>query len=196
MGLTPSDDENRFVPLAWVNQHDYGYGAGSLWYSWKLPYTSGVEIYKVLGTHLIDLAEFNHKAVYQLCRSPKESAARVYTLSNYGGLLGIYFFGGALHPNWWSTLNLFFIAFLILSLIGAAENSQISNTEVTGVDEQSLPIYTVLVPVYKGRGNSILIQALSRLDYPHEKLDILILREKFSYYCSIVHIHPIYLYSW
>jgi len=90
-----------------------------------------VEIYKVLGTesditHLIDrfYHEFNHKAVYQLLtRSPKESAARVLHLSNYGGLLGICTFVGPF--DWWNTLacnynsQSFFYCFILsfLSLV-------------------------------------------------------------------------------
>jgi len=95
---------------------------------------------------------------------------------------------------WWSTpsfvitiLNLFFIASIlssILSLIGAADRThQISNTEVTGVDEQSLPIYTVLVPVYKEPEVTDLNSG-SEPTYPLMKTGHLnlIRRKRFSYY--------------
>lgn len=197
--------KNRFVPLAWVNQYTimvmvqdpFDIATEAAIYA-QLP---GVEILRVLGTEsditeLIDRfyrQEFNHKAVYQLlARSPKESAARVFTPSQVMvGYLGFALFLWSLAFDWWNTLaflitilNLFFIASilfkLILSLIGAADRThQITNTEVTGIDEQSLPTYTVLVPVYKEpEVIPILIQALSRLDYPHEKLDILLLLEE------------------
>ena len=79
--------KNRFVPLAWVNQHTimvmvqdpFDIATEAAIYA-QLP---GVEILMVLGTEsditeLIDRfyrQEFNHKAVYQLlARSPQESA--------------------------------------------------------------------------------------------------------------------------
>ena len=197
--------KNRFVPLAWVNQHTimvmvqdpFDIATEAAIYA-QLP---GVEILMVLGTEsditeLIDRfyrQEFNHKAVYQLlARSPQESAARVFTPSQVMvGYLGFALLSWSLAFDWWNTLaflitilNIFFIASilfkLILSLIGAADRThQIKNTEVTGIDEQSLPIYTVLVPVYREpEVIPILIQALSRLDYPQEKLDILLLLEE------------------
>ena len=197
--------KNRFVPLAWVNQHTimvmvqdpFDIATEAAIYA-QLP---GVEILMVLGTEsditeLIDRfyrQEFNHKAVYQLlARSPQESAARVFTPSQVMvGYLGFALLSWSLAFDWWNTLaflitilNIFFIASilfkLILSLIGAADRThQIKNTEVTGIDEQSLPTYTVLVPVYREpEVIPILIQALSRLDYPQEKLDILLLLEE------------------
>jgi len=52
-------------------------------------------------TQLIDRfyrQEFNHKAVYQLlARSPKESAARVFTLKLWWATWDLHFFCGALH---------------------------------------------------------------------------------------------------
>lgn len=197
--------KNRFFPWAWVNQHTimvivqdpFDLAIEAAIYA-QLP---GVEIYKVLGTesdvtYLIDSfyrKEFSHKAIYQLlARSPKESAARVFTPSQILiGYLGFVLLLWSFMSDWWNTLgflltilNLFFIASvffkLILSLIGAADRThQTTNAEINSVDEQSLPIYTVLVPVYnEPKLIPILIQALSKLDYPHEKLDILILFEE------------------
>ena len=197
--------KNRFLPLSWVNQDTimvmvqdpFDIATEAAIYA-QLP---GVEINKVLGTesditHLIDRfyqKEFSHKAVYQLLeRSPKESAARVFTPSQIlVGYLGFALLLWGLASDSWNTLaflitllNIFFIISilfkLILSLIGAADRThQITNAEVTAVDDRSLPTYTVLVPVYN-EANVIptLMQALSRLDYPHEKLDILLLLEE------------------
>ena len=197
--------KNRFFPLAWVNQYTmkvmvqdpFDIVTEAAIYA-QFP---GVEIFKVLGTEsditeLIDYfyrKEFSHKAVYQLLdRSPQESAARVFTPSQIlVGYLGFAFFLCNLVYDWRQTLaflvailNLFFVSSILfklfLSLIGAADQThQITTAEVTAVDEQSLPTYTVLVPVYnESKVIPLLIQALSRLDYPHEKLDILILLEE------------------
>jgi len=86
-----------------ASAHDYGYGAGSLdsYGSCHICSTSGVEIYKVLGTesditHLIDRFyrnEFNHKAVYQLLTAHlKNPPLEFYTLSNMVGYLGFALF--------------------------------------------------------------------------------------------------------
>lgn len=197
--------KNRFLPLAWVNKHTimvvvqdpFDLATEAAIYA-QLP---GVEISKVLGTEtditqLIDSfyrKEFNRKAIYQLlARSPQESAARVFTPSQIVmGYLGFVLLIWCLASNWWNSLafliailNLFFIIFvffrLVLSLVGAADRThKITNAEVTALDEQSLPIYTVLVPVYnEPEVIPILIDALRRLDYPHEKLDVLLLLEE------------------
>ena len=197
--------KNRFLPLSWVNQDTimvmvqdpFDIATEAAIYD-QLP---GVEIYKVLGTesditHLIDRfyqKEFSHKAVYQLLeRSPQESAARVFTPSQIlVGYLGFALFLWGLAFDSWNTLaffitllNIFFIISiffkLILSLVGAADRThQITKAEVSAVEDRSLPTYTVLVPVYnEAKVIPTLMQALSRLDYPHEKLDILLLLEE------------------
>ncbi len=161
----------------------------------------GSTIHKVLGTEaditkLLDnfhQKEFIHRAVHQLfARSPEESAARVFTLPQLVvGYLGFALLLWSLVFNWWFTLsflvvtvNLFFVTSilfkLILSITGAASQKQpITSAEVAAVDDHSLPIYTILVPVYNEPDViPILIQALKQLDYPHEKLDVLLLLEE------------------
>jgi glycosyltransferase XagB len=51
--------------------------------------------------------------------------------------------------------------------------------ELAAMDERALPIYTVLLPVYKEKAGTIaaLFAALSRMDYPRHKLDALLLIE-------------------
>jgi hypothetical protein len=196
---------NRFLPLAWVNlctimvvvQDPFDLVAEAAIYA-QFP---GVEIAKVLGTenditqliHSSYQAEFSQQAVFHLlARSPKDSAAIVFTPSQI--FIGYFIFAlflWSLAFDWWHTLailitilNIFFAASvifkLILSLIGAADlTHQITNAEVSSIDEQSLPIYSVLVPVYnEPEVTPILIEALSKLDYPHEKLDVLLLLEE------------------
>lgn len=197
--------KHRFLPLTWVNQRTimvmvqdpFAIAPEAAVYA-QMP---GVEISKVLGTEsditqLLDSyyrKQFNHQAIYQLlARSPQESAARVFTPAQIlAGYLGFAVILLSLFANLWGTLtlviaalNLFFatsIFFrLILSLIGAADRTyRFTNAEVMTVDEQSLPVYTVLVPVYnEPKIIPTLIEALSHLDYPHEKLDVLLLLEE------------------
>jgi cellulose synthase/poly-beta-1,6-N-acetylglucosamine synthase-like glycosyltransferase len=50
--------------------------------------------------------------------------------------------------------------------------------EIAGLRDQDLPVYTVLVPMYKEPGVlPILAAALRRMDYPRSKLDIKLVLE-------------------
>jgi glycosyltransferase XagB len=62
---------------------------------------------------------------------------------------------------------------------GGKASINISDKEVAGIEGKSLPIYTILVPVYK-EGNVLkyLLDNLARLDYPKSKLDIKLLMEE------------------
>jgi len=196
---------DRFIPLAWVKPHSlmvlvqdpFDLVVEAAIYA-QFP---GVELVKVLGTEnditrMLDTCyrqEFSRRAVYQLmARSPKDSAARVFTPAQIavGYILFAVILWGLAFESWHTlafliaTLNIFFggaVMFkLVLSLIGAADRThQITKVEVNSIDEQSLPTYTVLVPVYnEPEVTPILIDALSKLDYPHEKLDVLLLLEE------------------
>ncbi|OAB37702.1 glycosyl transferase [Paenibacillus macquariensis subsp. defensor] len=64
--------------------------------------------------------------------------------------------------------------------LGSRTNSQLRFTpeEIAALDEKSLPIYTILVPMYKEAGViPHLIRNLERLDYPKAKLDVRLLIE-------------------
>ena len=194
-----------FIPYAWVGdrtmmvilQHPLDTTVESLIYA-QFP---GVQIAKVLGserdiTHLVDQLyqrRFSWRATYHLMAySPDISAARVFTLPQMFGfyvILGIIMWG--LLSSWWLTLailmailNLFFIASigfkLVLSLVGALDQLyRISDEEVAAVDDRTLPIYSILIPVYREPDVlPILVQALDQLDYPKEKLDVLLLLEE------------------
>lgn len=196
---------DRFIPLAWVKPHSlmvlvqdpFDLVVEAAIYA-QFP---GVELVKVLGTEnditrMLDTCyrqEFSRRAVYQLmARSPKDSAARVFTPAQIavGYILFAVVLWGLAFESWHTlailiaALNIFFggaVMFkLVLSLIGAADRThQITKVEVNSIDEQSLPTYTVLVPVYnEPEVTPILIDALSKLDYPHEKLDVLLLLEE------------------
>ncbi|MFS8857731.1 glycosyltransferase [Synechococcus sp. H55.7] len=194
-----------FYPLSWTDEHTLtvmvndplDWAVDELLYSWR----PGLRIEKVLGTEQ-DITQllsqdqgsrFSQEAVYKLlARLPEESASRVFTPSQIAvgyGLLLLLLWSLASAP--WTTLtilvlliNLFYIASiffkLLLSLVGSADRfHQITDEEVAALDDRSLPIYTILVPVYKEpEVMPILINSLSKLDYPHERLDVLILLEE------------------
>ncbi|PIK86556.1 glycosyl transferase [Synechococcus sp. 63AY4M2] len=194
-----------FYPLSWTDEHTLtvmvndplDWAVDELLYSWR----PGLRIEKVLGTEQ-DITQllsqdqgsrFSQEAVYKLmARLPEESASRVFTPSQIAvgyGLLLLFLLGLATAP--WTTLtilvlliNLFYVASilfkLLLSLVGSADRfHQITDEEVAALDDRTLPIYTILVPVYKEpEVMPILIKSLSKLDYPHERLDVLILLEE------------------
>ncbi|MEN9222690.1 MAG: glycosyltransferase [Thermostichus sp. BF3_bins_97] len=194
-----------FYPLAWVDtetlmvmvQDPLDLAVDEAVYALQ----PGLRIEKVLGTEadltqLLDQTHgsgFSQDAVFKLlARLPEESASRVFTLPQIlvgYGLLVTLVWGLTMAP--WSTLtllvlsiNVFYIGSilykLLLSLAGSADQfHQITDAEVAAVDDRSLPIYTVLVPVYnEPEVMPILIGSLSKLNYPQEKLDVLILLEE------------------
>lgn len=66
-------------------------------------------------------------------------------------------------------------------MVGVRQENHVSVTddEVAALDDQDLPVYTVLVPVFR-EANIVaqLIENLGGLDYPAEKLEILLLLEE------------------
>lgn len=69
----------------------------------------------------------------------------------------------------------------IVSLAGGkTEMTQfITDEEVKNLEEENLPVYTILVPVYKEpEVIGILINSLKKMDYPQNKLDIILLLEE------------------
>ncbi|WP_247217656.1 glycosyltransferase [Synechococcus sp. C9] len=161
----------------------------------------GVEITKVLGTesditYLVDgvfRQLFSWQAVYRLAaRSPRESAAQVFTpaqiLSIYI-LLVLFLWGLLNHTSFtlslvMSIVNLFYVTAIgfkmLLSLVGAVDRKHyVEPAEIASLTDDELPIYTILVPVYnEPEIVSMLIKGLGQLDYPHEKLDVLLLLEE------------------
>ncbi len=68
--------------------------------------------------------------------------------------------------------------FTVLLAVMKKREIVVSPDEIAALDEDELPVYTVLVPMYKEQGVAAkLIQAVGQLDYPHDKLDIKILLE-------------------
>ena len=131
------------------------------------------------------------RAVYALYyRNPEESAYTVFTPGQYlllalgvlGTLLGLYF-----HPR--ETLILlnflvnafFFVSVFFkfaVSLAGAwvERHAPVTEKEVRALKDEDLPTYTILVPVYREANVvGLLMRNLARMDYPKEKLEILVL---------------------
>lgn len=79
-------------------------------------------------------------------------------------------------------LYLFSILFkFFLSLVGARYELQevVSAEEIKAISNDELPVYTILLPVYKEpKVISKLVESISRLDYPRFKLDVKLLLEE------------------
>ncbi|MDD4239151.1 MAG: glycosyltransferase family 2 protein [Desulfotomaculaceae bacterium] len=98
----------------------------------------------------------------------------------------------ALAANWHGTLLALAIFFQVIYLLmatakfwivtkGARNDAQLrfSPEEVAAIDESKLPIYTLLIPVYKEKEVvQQLIDRIQNMDYPKYKLDVRILLEE------------------
>jgi glycosyltransferase XagB len=73
------------------------------------------------------------------------------------------------------------ISYKLLTVIMAIIKKReivISTSELAGLSDSELPVYTILVPMYQEQGVATkLLEAVGRLDYPHDKLDIKVLLE-------------------
>lgn len=96
------------------------------------------------------------------------------------------------HIAWYVLLvacNLFYVATLIIKLVFYREGSRAARsqqqqaaaltTAARGLEDAHLPVYSILVPMYRESSAVMarLIQSLSALDYPKEKLDIILILE-------------------
>lgn len=134
---------------------------------------------------------FSYSAVNAIKEArPHESASTVFTRPQklvffalsaliLAGLLFAFWETGRFLVVFISLLYVVGIAFrLVLTLVGISRQ-HIKQSETTELDDADLPVYSVLVPVYKEPDVvPNLLRALSNLDYPHEKLDVLILLEE------------------
>ena len=126
-------------------------------------------------------------------RHPEESAYTVFTKRQFGVLVGLVVAGlAALYVAPVPALllanlaaSLLFIGTIMFKLVvsyaGTAPErwQSITDDDVARLNDQELPVYSVLVPVY--REASVVQQVmtnLARLDYPKSKLDIIILLEE------------------
>ena len=125
--------------------------------------------------------------------SPEESAFTVFTRTQFflmaAGLIGLV---AGLYLSPYATLivlnlliNLAFAASIwfkfFMSFAGAAAEAwePVTAEEVAALKDDELPHYTILVPAYReDRVVELLLQNLARLDYPPEKIEILLLLEE------------------
>jgi cellulose synthase/poly-beta-1,6-N-acetylglucosamine synthase-like glycosyltransferase len=126
-------------------------------------------------------------------RNPEQSARRVFTRTQIGAIaafLAAFVVWGYVdvHALLVAIIAVLQVAFLasivfkvVLSIAGARnEISQpVSAEEVAALRDEELPVYTVLVPVYKEpEVVGQLIGGLKNLDYPQHKLDVMLLLEE------------------
>lgn len=133
-------------------------------------------------------------AVYGLYyRHPHESAYTTFTQQQFfvlaTGLLGLLACLYLAPVPTLVVLNLLVnLAFLgnilfrfVISLVAAGVEKweAVNSEEVAALRDEELPSYTILVPVYREANVvRLILQNLARLDYPPEKLDILVLLEE------------------
>ncbi|MCC6893142.1 MAG: glycosyltransferase [Anaerolineae bacterium] len=134
-----------------------------------------------------------HHAVNHLKESrPNESASRVFTYPQIAvaiTLTGVFVLGMLVNTSGTLAALVVIISaiylvsiFYKLALSLASESKRddsIFMDQVRALDDAELPIYSILVPVYKEpEVVPRLLKALSRIDYPREKLDVLLLMEE------------------
>ncbi|WP_239984763.1 glycosyltransferase family 2 protein [Sporolactobacillus pectinivorans] len=124
---------------------------------------------------------------------PENSASETFTLSQIVCMIILsIMIAASLLWNWFYTLVIINIIIqlvyfgmsitkFVLILYGTRETAQlrITDEEIAAINERDLPMYTILVPMYK-ESNVIpkLVTNLSQLDYPKNKLDIRLLIEQ------------------
>ena len=134
------------------------------------------------------------EAVYGLFfRNPEESAYKVFSLPQFSFLIaGVILLGvfTAVFPFVTLRVSLLLIQMLYVILIGFKFILSLYGTvdEITyrekpedyrNLQDSKLPVYTVLVPVFREpEVIGTLIEGLKRLDYPANKLDIILLLEE------------------
>jgi len=138
--------------------------------------------------------EFSQDAVYYLSNfSPEHSARIVVTPEQKRGMVALL--AGGLAAFAWFPLavtiivNSFVNIFLLFSFIFRTAlcwmscsdeiGQSISKEEVAALRDEDLPVYTILVPMYKEPNVlPILTAALKSMDYPRSKLDIKLVLEE------------------
>ena len=69
--------------------------------------------------------------------------------------------------------------FLIHLSLGSPREVRFQPHQLDGLDDDDLPVYTILVPLYHERESlPRLVDGLRRLDYPEDRLDVLLLLEE------------------
>jgi glycosyltransferase XagB len=126
-------------------------------------------------------------------RNPEQSARRVftksqlilYTLLALAGITWFVFQPLAAFATMIVAAQIFYLSSILfklrLSFAGATieRSVPISPAEIATIDDAGLPVYTILVPVYREpEVVGHLIGALKKLDYPQHLLDVILLLEE------------------
>jgi glycosyltransferase XagB len=138
-------------------------------------------------------SSFSQKAVYQLSeRDPEHSAKTVVTAAQRNSLFAIMFVILACLFFWpvsvviginailsfWMLFAFIFRTFLCWMSCADHIGMSISREEVEALRDSDLPVYSILVPMYKEPAVlPILAAALRRMEYPRSKLDIKLVLE-------------------
>ncbi|WP_240414775.1 glycosyltransferase family 2 protein [Paenibacillus periandrae] len=168
----------------------------------KIEELLGSPIEQVLATR--DEMEFFWKEVYQselmvestqklVNEQPQNSAHVTFTKAQIStAVICVFVFLVSLVIDWFHTLIVMNIAvqifyfsmtlfkFMII-MFGTRENAQMRFTkeEIDAIDERTLPVYTILVPMYKeSQVIPHLLSNIEQIDYPKAKLDVRLLIEQ------------------
>jgi cellulose synthase/poly-beta-1,6-N-acetylglucosamine synthase-like glycosyltransferase len=126
-------------------------------------------------------------------RAPEESANPVFTRAQIAAIgvlgfaaLGLFYARPVLAVQiFFAAVQILFLTSvlfkLMVSLVGAGQEQAqpVTDEEVRRLRDDELPVYTILVPVYREpQVVGQLISALKAMDYPQHKLDVLLLLEE------------------
>jgi glycosyltransferase XagB len=124
-------------------------------------------------------------------RNPEESASKVFTGTQAAFFIGFIFALGAFiyFDRQIALLSVFFIAQvifaapvlfkLVMAIIGLIKRVSIMKDYTVPGKDNDLPIYTILVAAYKEeKVIGSLITCMKKINYPKNKLDIILLLEK------------------
>ena len=150
------------------------------------------EMQTALRTHFRE--SYNEKSTMGLFfRNPEESAMETFTprqLVLLYALVTLFLFGMLFRGRetllvFFFLINVFYVFSLgfklLASVLGARTEilEQVSDEEAASLDPKTLPVYTILLPMYKEpEVVKHLIAGIMEMDYPLEKLDVKILLEE------------------
>jgi cellulose synthase/poly-beta-1,6-N-acetylglucosamine synthase-like glycosyltransferase len=137
----------------------------------------------------------NHRALRDLrYRNPDESAYRVLYPWQKQLIIGLALLLGILFvANYWIA---FIVVFAVINLLyfcvspikfyisfrgfkGSRRSVHVSDKDLKELNEENLPVYTILIPIYhEAKILSHIIENVYKIDYPHEKLDVKMLMEE------------------
>ncbi|GIW11696.1 MAG: hypothetical protein KatS3mg061_2753 [Dehalococcoidia bacterium] len=194
-GLVPIAVQNGIITIAMVDPLDEAAVE-------EVRRITGRQVERVLTTEgeitaiLQDVyrAEYLRQSAMDLViRSPEDSAIRILSRGQKLFLLAFVVVSVVLlflvPIPYLIVLNglatLFYVAFstyrfyLIFKALGYSLEVPVTPEEVAALDERELPVYTILIPLYREAAVAPrLVAAIDRLDYPKAKLDVKLLIEE------------------